>query len=216
VTEAVVRAPRIGHPATIAAVAFDTLSLGVVTLGFEMVASRILTPLFGSGIHTWATIISIVIAGLMSGYFAGGYAADRYPNFLLAALIKFASGLYLMLVWLASDWVLDRVFEVVAGEIAALFVSGALVCLPPLLVLGMYWPLSVRLTLRSTRDSGKVSGALFALSSFGNILGILTTTFFLIPTFGSRAITQGFGLFLLASGMFSLVLHACTGRSTGA
>ena len=30
-------------------------------------ASRILTPLFGSDIYTWATIISIVVAGLMAG-----------------------------------------------------------------------------------------------------------------------------------------------------
>ena len=43
-------------------VIFDAATLGFVTLGFEMVASRILTPLFGSGIYTWATIISIATA----------------------------------------------------------------------------------------------------------------------------------------------------------
>ena len=62
---------------TVAVVVFDTLTLGFVTLGFEMVAGRILTPLFGSGIYTWATIITMVVAGLMVGYFAGGLAADR-------------------------------------------------------------------------------------------------------------------------------------------
>ena len=51
-----------------------------------MVASRILTPLFGSGIYTWATIISIVVAGLMAGYFLGGILADRFPNFGFAAI----------------------------------------------------------------------------------------------------------------------------------
>ena len=35
-------------------VVIDVATLGFVTLGFEMVASRILTPLFGSGIYTWA------------------------------------------------------------------------------------------------------------------------------------------------------------------
>lgn len=59
-------------------VALDVATLGFITLGFEMVASRILTPLFGSGIYTWATIISIVVAGLMAGYFIGGLVADRH------------------------------------------------------------------------------------------------------------------------------------------
>ena len=57
-----------------ALVVVDVATLGFITLGFEMVASRILTPLFGSGIYTWATIISIVVAGLMAGYFIGGFA----------------------------------------------------------------------------------------------------------------------------------------------
>src|SRR5262249_43457389 len=69
-------------------------TLGFITLGFEMVASRILTPLFGSGIYTWATIISIVVAGLMAGYFIGGILADCFPGFGLAAIIKLVAAAY--------------------------------------------------------------------------------------------------------------------------
>ena len=75
----------VGPGAAILVVA-DVATLGFVTLGFEMVASRILTPLFGSGIYTWATIISIVVAGLMAGYFLGGIVADRWPSFRVAAI----------------------------------------------------------------------------------------------------------------------------------
>ena len=66
-----------------ALVVADVFTLGFVTLGFEMVASRILTPLFGSGIYTWATIISIVVGGLMAGYFLGGIA--RRPLLRISA-----------------------------------------------------------------------------------------------------------------------------------
>jgi hypothetical protein len=72
-------APRPTGAFTVAVVMFDTLTLGFVTLGFEMVAERILTPLFGSGIYTRPPTITMVVAGLMVGYFAGGVAADRYP-----------------------------------------------------------------------------------------------------------------------------------------
>ena len=189
-------------------VALDVATLGFITLGFEMVASRILTPLFGSGIYTWATIISIVVAGLMAGYFIGGITADRHPTFGVAALIKFVGALYLLFVFFITDGGLGHVIDAVPGEIAALFASGIIVCFPPMLVLGMYSPLAVRLVLGDPHDAGKVSGGLFAISSLGNIVGIIVTTFVLIPSIGTRAITLGFAAFLIVSAMASVVARA--------
>jgi predicted membrane-bound spermidine synthase len=187
-------------------VVFDVATLGFVTLGFEMVASRILTPLFGSGIYTWATIISIVVAGLMAGYFLGGFAADRFPNFLFAAMIKIVAAAYLFAVFYLTSGPLEAMIDLVPDEITALFASGIVICFPPLVVLGMYAPLSVRLLLRHPSDAGKVSGALFAISSLGNIVGIIVTTFHLIPTIGTRAITLGFATFLVLSGLASIAM----------
>ena len=193
------------RPGAAAFVVFDVATLGFVTLGFEMVASRILTPLFGSGIYTWATIISIVVGGLMLGYFLGGFLADRFPSFGFAAIIKTIAAAYLFLVFAMSGagGLLDRLVDAVPGEIAALFVSGFVVCFPPLLVLGMYSPLSVRLLLKEPRDAGKVSGGLFAISSLGNILGIIVTTFVLIPSLGTGEITKHFATFLVLSALAS-------------
>ena len=183
-------------------------TLGFVTLGFEMVTSRILTPLFGSGIYTWATIISISIGGLMAGYFLGGMLADRFPGFGFAATIKFIAAAYLLFVYFMSQGGLEAIIDGFTNEYAALFFSGFVVCFPPLVVLGMYSPLSVRLLLKLPSDAGKISGGLFAISSFGNIVGIIVVTFFFIPTMGTRTITAGFAVFLLASGFYSLVVRA--------
>lgn len=191
-------------------VVVDVACLGFITLGFEMVASRILTPLFGSGIYTWATIISIVVGGLMAGYFLGGFLADRYPGFGFAALIKFVAAAYLFFVWWMAGGTLERVIDAVPGEIAALFVSGFIVCFPPLLVLGMYSPLSVRLILKEPADAGKISGGLFAVSSAGNIAGIIVTTFMLIPSIGTRAITAGYATFLVLSALASTAAKIVT------
>ena len=191
-----------------ALVVADVFTLGFVTLGFEMVTSRILTPLFGSGIYTWATIISISIGGLMSGYFLGGMLADRFPGFGFAATIKFVASAYLFFVYFMSQGGLETVISGVGNEYAALFLTGFVVCFPPLVVLGMYSPLSVRLLLKLPSDAGKISGGLFAISSLGNIIGIIVTTFFLIPSMGTRTITAGFAVFLLASGFYSLVIRA--------
>lgn len=191
------------RPAAAALVVFDVATLGFITLGFEMVASRVLTPLFGSGIYTWATIISIVVAGLMAGYFLGGLVADRFPGFGMAALIKAGAAAYLIFVYFLADGTLENLLAAITNDTAALFLSGFVVCFPPLLVLGLYSPLSVRLLLREPRDAGKISGGLFAISSLGNIVGIIVTTFVLIPTVGTRAITGGFAVFLLLSAIAS-------------
>jgi hypothetical protein len=202
-------------PALALFIVADVASLGFVTLGFEMVTSRILTPLFGGDIYTWATIISISIAGLMAGYFVGGFLADRYPTFTFAVAIKMAGAAYLLFIWLIVDGGLEASLTAIDDEIAARFVSGFIVCFPPLFVLGMYSPLSVRLLLNLPADAGKVSGGLFAISSLGNIVGVIVTTFVMIPSIGHRAITLGFALFLIASALVSLtarLVHAPAGR----
>lgn len=193
----------VGLPAASLVIA-DVITLGFVTLGYEMVASRILTPLFGSDIYTWATIISIVVAGLMAGYFLGGIVADRFGSFLIAGIIKLATAAYLIFIYLIADTGLERFLENIPDDTTALFVSGWIICFPPLVILGMYSPLSVRLLLRDPQDAGKISGGLFAISSFGNIVGTIVTTFLFIPSFGSRAITGGFAVFLVVSGLISI------------
>jgi len=198
-------------PALAVLVVFDVATLGFVTLGFEMVASRILTPLFGGDIYTWATIISVVIAGLMAGYFLGGFIADRFPTFTFAVIIKWLGAAYLMFIFAMAAGGLERMIDTIAGERLALFVSGWVVCFPPLLVLGMFSPLSVRLLLNDARDAGKIAGGLFAVSSLGNIVGIVVTTFVLIPSIGTRAITLGFAVFLVVSGSVSVAMRAAHG-----
>src|SRR5258708_18814857 len=64
-------------PLVIYLVAFVT---GAIVMSFEMLGSRYLNPYFGSGIYTWASLISTVLAALCVGYFIGGIAAARHPS----------------------------------------------------------------------------------------------------------------------------------------
>jgi hypothetical protein len=61
-------------PAFVYIVAFIT---GAIVMSFEMLGSRYLNPYFGSGIYTWAALISTVLRALTAGYFLGGFLADR-------------------------------------------------------------------------------------------------------------------------------------------
>ena len=73
------RRPR----STVYLIAFVT---GAIVMSFEMLGSRYLNPYFGSGIYTWASLISTVLMALTAGYFVGGYLADRAPSLSVLAL----------------------------------------------------------------------------------------------------------------------------------
>src|ERR1041385_5030614 len=68
------------RPAFAAAIYLAAFVTGAIVMSFEMLGSRYLNPYFGSGIYTWASLISTVLAALCVGYFIGGIAADRYPS----------------------------------------------------------------------------------------------------------------------------------------
>jgi len=70
----------------------------------------------------------------------------------------------------------------------------------------MYSPFAIRLLLRSAQSSGRVSGAVYGVSTAGSIVGTLGTTFFLIPSIGSRAITLTLGAVGLVAGLALLML----------
>src|SRR3954449_4940128 len=121
--------------ATIYLVAFIT---GAIVMSFEMLGSRYLNPYFGSGIYTWASLISTVLTALCVGYFIGGIAADRYPSAKVLGATVLIGSVYILVLPLVSERmleaVLDAIDDVKAGSLAAAFV----ILFFPVTFLGMY------------------------------------------------------------------------------
>ncbi len=182
---------------------------GAIVMSFEMLGSRYLNPYFGSGIYTWASLISTVLAALTVGYFAGGIMADRRPSpAVLGCAVLIGSALILALPAFATailESVLDAVDDIKAGSLLSAFA----IMFFPVVFYGAYSPFAIRLLLRSTASSGGVSGAVYAISTAGSIVGTLGTTFFLIPAIGTRAITFTLGAAGVTCG---LALIACRRR----
>jgi hypothetical protein len=96
-------------PAVIYIVAFLT---GAIVMSFEMLGSRYLNPYFGSGIYTWAALISTVLAALTAGYFLGGFIADRTVSVaVLGAIVSLAS-LYLLVLPSFAEAILGFVSDI--------------------------------------------------------------------------------------------------------
>src|SRR5262245_16520410 len=175
-------------------------------MGFEMLGSRYLNPYFGSGIYTWASLISTVLIALSVGYFLGGAIADRSPSPAVLALIVIAGSAYLLALPSFAQPVLEFVLAAIDDIRAGSLLSALALMLFPVTLLGLYSPFAIRLLLHSAQHSGRVSGAVYGISTAGSIVGTLGTTFLLIPTIGSRAITLTLGAIGVVAGLALLAL----------
>ncbi|MGO9772188.1 MAG: spermidine synthase [Roseiarcus sp.] len=190
------------RPVALYGAAFST---GAIVMSFEMLGSRYLNPYFGSGIYTWAALISTVLAALAAGYFCGGWLADRRPQIRILGLTVVIGSLYLVLLPSFADFVLDAVLGSVADIRLGSMISAFAIMFFPVVFLGMYSPFAIRLRLGSAQQSGSVSGAVYGVSTLGSITGTWGTTFVLMPEFGSRAITIGMGVVGVLTGLALMV-----------
>jgi spermidine synthase len=189
-----------------AAIYFVAFVTGAIVMSFEMLGSRYLNPYFGSGIYTWAALISTVLAALTAGYFLGGFIADRTVSpAVLGAILGLAS-LYLLVLPSFAEVILGFVLAAIDDvRLGSLYAALAIMFLPVAL-LGVYSPFAIRLVLRAAQHSGTVSGTVYGVSTAGSIVGTLGTTFFLIPTIGTRAITLLLGAVGLCCGLLMFAL----------
>ena len=184
-------------------VAFVT---GAIVMSFEMLGSRYLNPYFGSGIYTWAALISTVLAALTAGYFLGGWLADRIPSAPILGVTVMIGSVYLLLLPTFAQTLLELALAAIDDIQIGSLVAALAIMFFPVTLLGMYSPFAIRLLLRSAQNSGVVSGTVYGVSTAGSIVGTLGTTFFLLPSIGSRAITLTLGVSGLIAGLLLVAL----------
>lgn len=173
--------------------------LGAVIMGYELLGSRYLSPYFGGDIYTWGSLISTVLLSLMLGAYAGGHLADRFPSTTLLGALVAAAGVFFFALPVFADgffsWLSDAIENVHQGVLLSAFLLNIV----PITVLGVYTPFAVRLMIRFSAGTGRLVGTVSALSTFGSIVGTLATTFYLVPSIGSRDITLLFGAITILS-----------------
>ena len=194
-------------------VAFVT---GAIVMSFEMLGSRYLNPYFGSGIYTWAALISTVLAALTAGYFLGGFIADRTVSASVLGAIVTVASLYLLALPSFADVILGFVSNTVDDVRLGSLCAALAIMVLPVALFGVYSPFAIRLVLRAAQHSGTISGAVYGVSTAGSIAGTLGTTFFLIPAIGTRAITLLLGAAGLGCGLLLFALGRLHRRALGA
>jgi len=183
----------------------NAFTIGFVIMGFEMVASRYMYPFFGGGITTWAALISTVLLALMTGYFIGGALTERFHSLSIMGGIIIAAAFYMALVPLATQSAFEWLSHLIANDMGVLLVSAMVLLFIPIALFGTFTPYSIHMVLSSAAESGKIAGRIYGISTFGNVIGTLATTFYLIPHVGSTALTFLFAGLTFMSGMLLFI-----------
>ncbi len=161
------------------------ITLGILSMGFQLLASRLLNPHFGSSIIVWAFLISTFLAAFSIGSMTGGWISNLSTEGRKRGQ---TAGAVIAIVTLAITAMFGRSLlghiEVAFPEMTTgLLVSCFGIFFLPVTALSLFGPQCVQFLASRGTPPGKASGIVYGVSTLGNIAGVMLTAFALIPHF---------------------------------
>lgn len=171
--------------------------LGMLSMGFQMLASHLLNPHYGSTIVEWVWLISTFLAAFSTGSVLGGWISNLAParrgrlQIAVAAIGVASLAVTAFRSKVMLDWIELRFIPEVsqmndqgsAGMNTAVFISCMGLFFVPVTALSSFGPQCVGWLAARGMPPGKASGVVYGVSTVGNIAGVMLTVFALIPNF---------------------------------
>lgn len=184
-----------------------TFMQGFLSMGFQLVASRLLAPHFGMTIIVWAVLISTFLAAFSVGAFVGGAVCQLHERARTRAA---AALLTVGVVWFALVAFAGRpLLRMIESTFEDTATGAGTACLGlffvPVVSLSSLLPIYAEMSSRSELGAGAVSGLIYGTSTLGNITGVLVTAFLLIPRFATSELLIGWFAVSIACVIGSLV-----------
>jgi spermidine synthase len=167
-------------------------------LVFQTLWSRLLSHVFGSSSIAVSSVVSVFMGGLGLGAFIAGKRAERLRDpLLLYALAESAVGCAALVIpyLLQQDGWMAHVNAALRGYFGASsqwFLLARFGCIVPILIvpttlMGSTLPLLTRHFVAAHSDAEQASrtvGRLYAVNTFGAVVGVFASSFVLLPYFG--------------------------------
>lgn len=158
---------------------------GAIVMVLELVGSRLLAPFFGNSLFVWTSLIGVMLGFMALGGFLGGRLGDRRLSTSVLFWILISASAAIALVAFTEEPLLTKLALQPNLKVAAVLSAAILFAIPSTL-LGMVSPYCTRLRLHALSDSGATVGSLYAISTFGSIVGTFAAGFWLIAHIGSH------------------------------
>ena len=180
---------------------FTVFCAGMTSLAIEFGASRLLGNTFGTSNLVWASIIGLILIYLTAGYFIGGRWADRSPRlqtmYTVLAWAGFTAGLVPFIAHPVLRAAADAFDQLQVGILFGSFTAVLILFIIPVTLLGTISPFAIRLAMVDSRQAGRISGQIYAISTLGSFIGTFIPVLVLIPLVGTTFTFLTFSLFLI-------------------
>jgi spermidine synthase len=169
---------------------------GATALVYEVVWLRMLGLVFGHTVYALTTILAAFMGGLGLGSYvfgrrAAGFADPIRTYGVLEIGIGVSCALTPSLFWLASRLYLGLHATLTTSYAAFSFVQFVLVfatLLVPTALMGATLPVLVQGLVRNDRDISRTVGLLYAVNTFGAVVGVALAGYVLLPEWGNRTV----------------------------
>jgi len=165
---------------------------GAVGLIYEIIWTRLLRLIMGNTVFSITTVLCAFMGGLALGSFLGGKIIDRRTDALrIYAFLEGAIGIYslfLPVIIKATEMFYRPIYQnyhtsfYLFSLIRFLF-CGVLLLLPTTLM-GATLPVLTKFFVRASDRIGWTIGKLYAVNTFGAVLGSFSAGFLLVPSWG--------------------------------
>lgn len=167
----------------------------------ELIASRLLSPYFGSSNLVWTSIIGIILLSNSIGNYIGGKIADKDCSKSNLKLTLKIAGIVVLVIPFIQEFILLGVSAMFSSIKIGAILSAILLFFIPSMLFGFFSPIIIKLKMNDLESVGSTSGRIYAIATIGSLTGTFLGGFFLLPAIGSSQL-----LFILAAILFLLIL----------
>jgi predicted membrane-bound spermidine synthase len=182
---------------------------GGAVMCVELCSAKILSPYFGTSVYVWAAVLGITLTALMLGYYLGGYLSAKNKSVNLIFWMMLVGGCLLSLTPFISGKILPITiqFNLLVGTVVSLLSFLFF----PLVLFGATSPLLINYLTKQADESGKSSGTVYSVSTFGGIITTFFVGFYTLPTFGIQKTLYFYGLLVVVSSIVYCLVVKETG-----
>lgn len=168
----------------------------------ELCGSKLISPYFGSSLYVWASVIAITLGSLAAGYFFGGKLSLKEEKTKILSVVLLLSAAFMGFMPIITNFF--SFLAVHASLIMATVIASTILLFIPMFLMGAASPLIISIQTEDGKESGRISGLVYSISTLGGIISTFLCGFYLIPKFGVAPTLAVFA-FLLGSSLFLLL-----------
>ena len=163
---------------------------GFTALAYEVLWTRLLVFSIASTVYSLSMMLTVFLLGIFLGSLLLIPLASRIHNLRTVLLIlQGGTGLYVIGSLYGLESILSAPWNSYnltdpASAFLRYFKDSAGLMLIPTLLLGMCFPLLIKIVAKGCQDVGKATGQIYSANTFGAILGSLCAGFLFLPNMG--------------------------------